>query len=204
MLWHACLLALTSILLAAAVPAPGGAPSSAAARLALQEEDLPGTFGVKGGRDLSDHEHVALFLKPEVVAVPDLPEGGLYGVMAGVAVHPDVASAQQAFVAAGGLSAAAVRADLEAKAQGVDSVSGVPLKVPGADDSVTFLSRYVLQGVPTVEYRTRALAGTAVVNVVISARATGAGAEPPELLGQVQHVLARQLARVAAAGTASP
>lgn len=162
----------------------------------LQASDLPGTFAMAGGDALPSGGYAAVFMRPQILMAPSLPDGALLGVISGVEPEADEEAAHREFLAKA--DAASIRDTLGPSTPvASETVEALSSEVAGADESVTFRLRYELQGVQLVEYRFRLRVGSWVSSLIVTGRAGSRGQEPAALRRQAQELVDRQAERLA-------
>lgn len=186
----------------AAAPAIGAASVAGdPAQLIVQQDELPGEFALVQGGQQPGGSYVMVFMRPEVLASPNLPDGALLGVMASLELLEDEVSASRSFAesgSAGALRESAARSGIEPR-----SVDKLAPGIEGADEALAFRMGYRLQGVDVIEYRYRLRLANAVAGLIVSGRAGAQGQEPAELASQARTVARRQLSRLSAARAVS-
>ena len=166
--------------------------------LVIPEEDLPTSFSLSGGERQSTHEYSHVYFNPEAIDAPGDLSGDLLGVIVNLAVLEDANAAERRFQAQGGLIPESIEADIRASdPQAVPhTVSQLAVSLPNTDDVRAFRVHYTLRGKSIVEYRYRIRTLNAVVNLIISARATEAGDEPPTLESRAVTIVEGQAKRL--------
>jgi len=166
--------------------------------LVIPEEDLPTSFSLSGGERQSPNEYSHVYFNPEAIDAPGDLSGDLLGVIVNLAALQDANTAERRFQAQGGLAPESIEADIRASDPEAvpHEVSQLAVALPGTDDVRAFRVHYTLKGKSIFEYRYRIRTRNAVVNLIISARATEAGNEPPTLESRAAAIVKAQAKRL--------
>lgn len=169
--------------------------------LVVQRDELPGEFALVGGESKGAGEFAQLYFNPQALVASDDTNEGLLGVIVNLTLLDDLQAARARFVAQGGLDTSSVLQDVRSSTPGAvpREVTPYPMTVSGTDRVIAFQVHYVLQGTEVYEYRVRIIVGNALVNLIISARATTDGVQPATLERHARAIVDRQVARLTAA-----
>ncbi len=169
--------------------------------LVVQRDDLPGEFAMVGGESKGTGEFAQIYFNPQAYLATNDASTGLLGVIVSLTLLDDLQAARARFVAQGGLDTNSVLQAVRSSAPGAvpRGVAPYSVTVPGTDRVLAFRVHYVLQETEVYEYRVRIIVANALVNLIISARATADGAQPANLEQQARTIVDRQVARLTAA-----
>lgn len=169
--------------------------------LVVSADDLPGEFPIARGEAKGTDEFAQIYFNPRSFQSTDKARAGLLGVIVNLTLLDDGQAARAKYVAQGGLDADSVLEDIPTSTPGADprGVTPYTMTLPGADRVLAFRVHYVLQGIEVYERRIRLIVGNALVNLIVSARATDAGGEPADLEQLARTIVERQVARLTAA-----
>lgn len=166
--------------------------------LVIPEEDLPTSFSLSGGERQSANEYSHVYFNPEAIDAPGDLSRDLLGVIVNLAVLEDANTAERRFQAQGGLAPESIEADIRASDPEAvpHKVSQLAVTLPNTDDIRAFRVHYTLRGKSIFEYRYRIRTRNAVVNLIISTRATEAENEPPTLESRAVTIVEAQAKRL--------
>ena len=169
--------------------------------LVVQSGELPGEFAIAGGEPKGAREFAQVYFNPQAFQATDPASAGVLGVIVNLILLDNLKAAQTKFDAQGGLDSASVQQDVRTSTPGAVPRNAAPysMSVPGTDRVLAFHVYYVLQGTDVHEYRIRMIVGNALVNLVISARASADGGQPTKFEQHVRSIVERQVARLNAA-----
>lgn len=169
--------------------------------LVVQRDELPGEFAMAGGEPKGAGEFAQIYFNPQALIATDDASAGLLGVIVNLTLLEDLQAASARFIAQGGLDTNSVLQHVRSSTPGAVPRDAVPylVTVPGTDRVLAFLVHYVLQDTEVYEYRVRIIVGNALVNLIISARATADGGQPANLERHARTIMDRQVARLTAA-----
>ena len=169
--------------------------------LVVQRDELPGEFSIAGGEPKGAREFAQIYFNPQAFEATDADNAGVLGVIINLTLLDDLKAAHAKFVAQGGLEPNSVRQDVRSSTPGAvpRHVAPYSMSVPGTDRVLAFHVQYVLQETEVHEYRIRMIVGNALVNLIISARATADGGQPADFEQHARTIVNRQAARLTAA-----
>lgn len=169
--------------------------------LVVQLDELPGEFTMVAGESKGAGEFAQVYFNPQAFLATNDASAGLLGVIVNLTLLDDLQAARARFVAQGGLDSNSVLQDVRSSTPGAvpREVAPYSVTVPGTDRVLAFRVHYVLQETEVYDYRVRIIVGNALVNLIISARATADGGQPANLERHARTIVDRQVARLTAA-----
>jgi hypothetical protein len=166
--------------------------------LVLQAEDLPPALEYIGGQHDGPNDYTVVYFDAAGLTVENPLRMGVLGVVANLAIYPDVAGAERAYASLGML-------DEEAIAQGIADTAGEVSvysvrahadQIEGADRLEAVRVHYAIGGVGVVAYHYRIRVTNAVSGVIVTSRVAASGDDPPGQRERVHEIAARQVARL--------
>ena len=169
--------------------------------LVVQRDELPGEFTMVAGESKGAGEFAQVYFNPQAFLATNDASAGLLGVIVNLTLLDDLQAARARFVAQGGLDSNSVLQDVRSSTPGAvpKEVAPYSVTVPGTDRVLAFRVHYVLQETEVYEYRFRIIVGNALVNLIISGRATADAEQPANLERHARTIVDRQVARLTAA-----
>lgn len=166
--------------------------------LVIPVEELPTSFSLSGGERQGANEYSHVYFNPEAIDVPGDSSDDLLGVIVNISVLEDASAAERRFQAQGGLAPESIQADIRASDPEAvpHGVSQLAVALQDTDDVRAFRVHYTLKGKSIFEYRYRMRTRNAVANLIISARGTEAGNEPPTLESRAKAIVEAQAKRL--------
>jgi hypothetical protein len=166
--------------------------------LVLERGDLPAGFRVAGADAPDANRYSIVYLRPATLLSSPTSGYSLLGVIADVQIFPERAEATQEYEKHNAISVASIIEDIKRTTgtpTGVE-VQFINVEVAGVDAHSVIRVQYSISSVSLIEHRYRMLVGNAVVTVIVTARATQVGVDPPNFAAQAKSIVERQIGRI--------